>query len=263
MPNLALYICPSGPSTVRRYDFSEINLELSETCEAPAHTFPFQHQVLTSAQNTLESACYRFAKNNYPSILTRNKWRCPEAGELTAWTKELIRAFEADPEPATKVLYSPTKFPKLLRDLAELRHTAVHRLVVSGEKLLGLLENAFNAVKMLKDNKAINDIALLFHGHRDCMILGQKIVDHKTGMWEKLRTEIEHTKRLLEMCEGQVEKTSACENRVLKWEEQCDTAYESFLGTQVEWMCKGGSRKPLEIMALEFWEQILDEEVAQ
>ncbi|RPB09035.1 hypothetical protein P167DRAFT_548436 [Morchella conica CCBAS932] len=253
----------SDSPTVRRYDFSEVNLELPEICEAPAHTFFFQHQVLTSAQTTLESACYRFTKKNYPSILTRNKWRCPEAGELTAWTKELIRAFEADPGPATKALHSPTNFPKALRDLAELRHTTVHRLVVSGERLLSLLENAFNAVKMFKDNKAINAIALLFHGHGDCLILGQKIMYSRAEMLEELRTEIKRAKRVLGKCEWQVKKTSACENRVLKWGERGDTAYENFLEDQLDWMCKGSSRKPLEFMVSEFWEEMLDEQVVQ
>ncbi|KAH0608680.1 uncharacterized protein H6S33_001814 [Morchella sextelata] len=242
----------SDPSTVRRYDFSKINLELPEICEVPTHTFFFQHQVLTSAQSTLESACYRFTKKNYPSILTRNKWRCPEAGELTAWTKELIRAFEADPGPATKDLHSPTKFPKVLRDLAELRHTTVHRLAVSGEKLLGLLENAFNAVKMFKDNKAINAIALLFHGHGDCLTLGQKILYSRARMLEELGTERKRAKKLLGKCEWQS----------FKVEERGGTAYENFLEDQLDWMCKGSSRKSLEFIVSEFWEMV-DEQVVQ
>lgn len=104
-----------------------------------------QHLLLTTIQELLEESCFEFAQEHFPQLLTTNGWDCPEAVELTEWTKILSR----QSNPLINALKSPlNEFIGLLR---ELRHSAVHRLRKTAAGVERLAENAQLFLEALED----------------------------------------------------------------------------------------------------------------
>ncbi|KAJ5472086.1 hypothetical protein N7539_008655 [Penicillium diatomitis] len=101
-----------------------------------------QHLVLTTIQELLEESCFEFAQQHFPLLLATNEWDCPEAVELTEWTKILSRQYN----PPFNDLKTPVnKFLGLLR---ELRHSAVHRLRKTAAAFLNALEDSTRSEKV-------------------------------------------------------------------------------------------------------------------
>ncbi|CAG8263039.1 unnamed protein product [Penicillium salamii] len=48
-----------------------------------------RHLVLTTIQELLKESCFEFAQHHFTQLLAKNGWDCPEAVELTEWTKIL------------------------------------------------------------------------------------------------------------------------------------------------------------------------------
>jgi hypothetical protein len=104
-----------------------------------------QHLALTTIQELLEESCFEFAQQHFPQMLATNGWDCPEAVELTEWTKILSQRSH----PLTNTLKSPLdEFIGLLR---ELRHSAVHRLRKTAAGVERLAENAQLFLEALED----------------------------------------------------------------------------------------------------------------
>ncbi|KAJ5248800.1 hypothetical protein N7468_000251 [Penicillium chermesinum] len=104
-----------------------------------------QHLVLTTIQELLEESCFAFAQQHLPQLLTRKGWDCPEAVELTEWTKIL----SCQSTPLASALKAPlSDFIGLLR---ELRHSAVHRLRKTAAGVERLAENAQLFLEALED----------------------------------------------------------------------------------------------------------------
>ncbi|KAM0351326.1 hypothetical protein ACHAP4_009466 [Fusarium culmorum] len=49
--------------------------------------FPAAHMLMEKLQKTLELACYQFGLRALPSLMRKQGWDCPQAGELNKWTK--------------------------------------------------------------------------------------------------------------------------------------------------------------------------------
>ncbi|PKX88600.1 uncharacterized protein P174DRAFT_72341 [Aspergillus novofumigatus IBT 16806] len=112
-----------------------------------------QHLITTSIQRLVEEACFAYAQNHFPQLLVRNGWDCPEAGELTEWTKLLPQYLG---EMATI-----NKRSELFLLLCELRHSAVHRLQKTAGGVERLAENAQRFLEVLNDSSRSEKVSLL------------------------------------------------------------------------------------------------------
>jgi hypothetical protein len=104
-----------------------------------------QHQILTTIQELLEESCFEFGQRHFPHLLITKGWDCPEAVELTEWTKILSR--HSTP-PLYDLKRPVSEFIVLLR---ELRHSAVHRLRKTATGVERLAENAQLFLEALED----------------------------------------------------------------------------------------------------------------
>jgi hypothetical protein len=104
-----------------------------------------QHLITTTLQKLLEESCFEFAQQHFPRILAIKGWDCPEAVELTEWTKLIS---QHPPQPA-KGINKP--IDELFGPLHELRHSAVHRLRKTANGIERLAENAQLFLEALDD----------------------------------------------------------------------------------------------------------------
>lgn len=116
-----------------------------------------QHRVLVHLQSLLELACYEYGKRTMPDTLRRRAWDCAEAVELNRWTEEFRRNRHGF--PGIDIVKTP--FDKLLRSIANIRHTAVHRISVSAKGVEQFLLDAETFAVLLGDTKCIDQIVLL------------------------------------------------------------------------------------------------------
>lgn len=105
-----------------------------------------QHLILNTAQQILEECCFSFASISMPSVLQQKRWDCSTAGELTQWTK-LFR--KGKDRPYTAALDFKNK--ELLKEVSNLRHTAVHRLPTTARGVSQLLKSATVFAQYLQD----------------------------------------------------------------------------------------------------------------
>jgi hypothetical protein len=108
-----------------------------------------QHRLLTIIQSILEECCFNFGRLWLPEVLKTRSCECVESIELTRWTRILVRYCKHLP------LLVAAEIPDVsFRDVHfkthQIRHTAVHRRVVSVgevEKMIG----AASLTTVLKD----------------------------------------------------------------------------------------------------------------
>ncbi|KAI0191402.1 hypothetical protein EV127DRAFT_363792 [Xylaria flabelliformis] len=109
-----------------------------------------QHRILTNVQSILEEVCFDYAERFMPEILKKNRWDCSEAAELNLWSAEFLQRqneFSDRAEDVRKPLNS------LLRSVADIRHTAVHRICISAKGLEQFLLNAEKRNKHVLSSK--------------------------------------------------------------------------------------------------------------
>ncbi|KFH44854.1 hypothetical protein ACRE_043130 [Hapsidospora chrysogenum ATCC 11550] len=86
----------------------------------------------------MERACYDYAKQKIPAVLSERQFDCAEAVELNRWTNELMKR--------TSMMggldLSNTSIEDILRSVTNIRHTAVHRLRVSAKAIEQFLLDA-------------------------------------------------------------------------------------------------------------------------
>ncbi|CAI6342436.1 unnamed protein product [Periconia digitata] len=149
--------------------------------------FNVQHRLLVNVQTLLEKACFSFAQERLHGVLQEEGWECSEAVELNRWCKIFLDyeiEFSRD-----EMASIPKPLPILLKSIAQLRHTAVHRLhivakkvlqfIIDGELLANLVqshENAHviseirqqttNTIKELKRNKDMLQLKQVEVGER-------------------------------------------------------------------------------------------------
>ncbi|KAI0857958.1 hypothetical protein F4860DRAFT_487720 [Xylaria cubensis] len=117
-----------------------------------------QHRILTNVQSILEEVCFDYAERFMPEILKKNRWDCSEAAELNLWSAEFLQRqneFSDRAEDVRKPLTS------LLRSVADIRHTAVHRICISAKGLEQFLLNAESFAMLLGDEMRLKSLTEL------------------------------------------------------------------------------------------------------
>ncbi|GAP86305.1 putative ubiquinol-cytochrome-c reductase cytochrome [Rosellinia necatrix] len=107
-----------------------------------------QHRILTDLQRLLEDACFDFAQRAMPDVLEKKGWGCSEAAELNLWAAEFQ---QRQSHFSDKVDDVGRPLPELLRSVAHIRHTAVHRICISARGLEQFLMNAESFMTLLGD----------------------------------------------------------------------------------------------------------------
>lgn len=125
--------------------------------------FPAQHQILSQIQSILELACFRYAQRRLPQILEQKKWSCPESVELNQWAGEFQKTSRRIP-----IKGIPEIPPALLKSMATIRHTAVHRercdvatvarFINDAEAIAGLLEESASEAQLRRIRQEIKTI---------------------------------------------------------------------------------------------------------
>ncbi|KAF5974427.1 hypothetical protein FBULB1_7795 [Fusarium bulbicola] len=108
-------------------------------------------------QKILELACYQYGASKIPGIMQNLGWDCPESVELSIWADLLGREGNLERHGDDKPL------AELLASIAQIRHTAVHRLRTSSTGLERFLADAEDLAVVLGDNiytKAISQLRL-------------------------------------------------------------------------------------------------------
>ncbi|KAL3418769.1 ubiquinol-cytochrome-c reductase cytochrome c1 [Phlyctema vagabunda] len=83
-------------------------------------------------------------------IIQKEGWDCPESVELNIWAR--VFRHNEDKFDAEKLIELGKPFPELLDSIAQLRHTAVHRVRVSANTVYQFLTEAEALANMLYDN---------------------------------------------------------------------------------------------------------------
>ncbi|KAG4260859.1 hypothetical protein FPRO04_04483 [Fusarium proliferatum] len=117
--------------------------------------FPTEHLLMEKLQKTLEAACYEYGIRELSSIMQERHWDCPEAAELSQWAELLGNKGNLKRQDSDKSL------KELLHSIAQIRHTAVHRLRTSSAGLQRFLDDAEDLTRALGDNLYIQAIAKL------------------------------------------------------------------------------------------------------
>lgn len=182
--------------------------------DIPFLPFKLQHRILITLQNFLERACYDFARKHYPEFLIRKGWDCPEAGELTHWTRGLIAEFRGNP---TRVVREADHFPTVLKGIDEVRHSAVHRVPVSGRDIQRLIEKTKAVLGILDATRRICDQIDEIDEIIERNI--QTVLDKRREKEEKLKLELEKLeewKRILELREVRAIKQAEHEEEIIQ-----------------------------------------------
>lgn len=84
-------------------------------------------------------------------MLEDNKWDCPEAVELTKWTRLLAKRCDKIPAHALDN-DSKTSIEQIFLSTNVLRHTAVHRLATNAKGVQKMIQSAVMLAKTLGDH---------------------------------------------------------------------------------------------------------------
>jgi hypothetical protein len=125
--------------------------------------FSVQHRLFARLQTLLENACYTFASKRLPDVLVREDWTCPESVELNRWPKVLLTYRAEFHESSVAELAKP--LDDLFSSIAQLRHTAVHRLRLTANRILQFVVDAEALVKLLRDDITLDVVTSI----RQCL----------------------------------------------------------------------------------------------
>ena len=188
--------------------------------------FKLQYRIFTALQAILEGCCFSFAEKNYPAYLARKAWDCPEAGELPAWTRGLIKEFCANPV----FDMSEDEFEVVLKNANDIRKTAVHRVPVSAEEIQRLIGDAWAMALLLDDEDRKNEIEEIKTVVEKNI---QALLEKRHTKEEKLRLkleELENLKRDIELRE-----TLALEGAENE-EEALTRSFQEDIARELEWL---------------------------
>ncbi|KAF2094636.1 hypothetical protein NA57DRAFT_18840, partial [Rhizodiscina lignyota] len=110
-----------------------------------------QHLILTAAQRVLEECCFKFAETWLSPILIGRGWDCPEAVELTKWTRILAKPSASTNLPTHALKLDGSRLQDVLFATNKLRHTAVHRLPTTARGITHMIESALKLAEALQD----------------------------------------------------------------------------------------------------------------
>ncbi|KAI1825219.1 hypothetical protein F4861DRAFT_211200 [Xylaria intraflava] len=117
-----------------------------------------QHRILTKVQSILEDACFDFGQSNMPEVMKKKGWHCSEAAELNLWVVELL---QHQNKFADRVNDIRRPLTSLLRSVADIRHSAVHRICISAKGLEQFLLNAESFATLLGDTTRLKSLTEL------------------------------------------------------------------------------------------------------
>ncbi|EMC91556.1 hypothetical protein BAUCODRAFT_134403 [Baudoinia panamericana UAMH 10762] len=139
-------------SQERNEHYSELRIPSLYPIYVPFQT---QHRLTNKIQKVLEDACFTFAQEHLGAELRKNGWECTEQVELNVWTRTFKSARCLDETALT--LRIPLS--ELFESIADLRHTAVHRIQVSVNRLLQFLADAEALATLLNNDHAADYVA--------------------------------------------------------------------------------------------------------
>ncbi|KAH7118178.1 hypothetical protein B0J13DRAFT_569668 [Dactylonectria estremocensis] len=87
--------------------------------------FRTQHQLLVKVQTILEQACFAFRQRVMPDVLQKNRWDYPKSTEHNLWATKFLQRQSGF---ANRKGNTGKPLKKLFRSVADVRHTAVHRI---------------------------------------------------------------------------------------------------------------------------------------
>ena len=129
----------------------------------PAYlAFPSQHRIMTEVQALLERSCFAYGQTTFWEELKRRGWDCPESAELNAWTPVLLeQQAKVNPE---LVAQRGRPLSEIMNSLSHLRHTAVHRIRVTANRVFQFICDAENLSIILGDCESSERLADLRRG---------------------------------------------------------------------------------------------------
>lgn len=110
-------------------------------------------------QAILEDACYAFGYKMMADLVQKEGWDCPESVELNIWAG--VFRHNEDKFDTEKLLDLGMPFPELLDSIAQLRHTAVHRVRVSANKVHQFIIEAESLANILHNNTCAQTLSRL------------------------------------------------------------------------------------------------------
>ncbi|KAI9759618.1 MAG: hypothetical protein M4579_002186 [Chaenotheca gracillima] len=117
-----------------------------------------QHQLLVTVQAIMEEALYAFGETNIPEVLIKHSWDCPESAELNEWPK-VFRA-KRDLLPVLSPELEP-QLDRILEQVSQLRHNAVHRVRMTAKGIEKLIKNAELFLDIIRDTPRLERIGAI------------------------------------------------------------------------------------------------------
>ncbi|KAL8325291.1 hypothetical protein RB597_008518 [Gaeumannomyces tritici] len=108
------------------------NKSVMDTSVEPEPRAQSQEKVEEDRFSVLEECCFDFATVSMSGLLQEKNWECPAAAELTEWTSMFLKGKSRWPG-LPKELGEEGR--ELLLEVANIRHTAVHRLPTTAKEL--------------------------------------------------------------------------------------------------------------------------------
>jgi hypothetical protein len=101
-------------------------------------------------QQMLEESCFNFTQTWLPAVLAESAWTCTAGVELTRWLNIMLKQLDTLPEDCIDI---PGRdiFRTIKPRLAQLRHSAVHRLPLEPGRVLEMVDAALTLAKILRD----------------------------------------------------------------------------------------------------------------
>ncbi|KAF5989280.1 hypothetical protein FBULB1_1092 [Fusarium bulbicola] len=180
--------------------------------------FPTEHLLMERLQKTLELACYEFGARAMPDTLRKRCWDCPESVELSKWTEVFRREGvleRGSPRKASK---------ELLLSIANIRHTAVHRLRTSSVGLEQFIADAEDLVDLLGDTAYSKSISQLRANVNSA-------ITELTQNKQFLQLQLEHTQVAIEQQRAELDRR---EQEAINNAREEDRKYQAVAGKRVQ-----------------------------
>ncbi|KAH7110779.1 hypothetical protein B0J13DRAFT_577413 [Dactylonectria estremocensis] len=120
--------------------------------------FRTQHQLLVKVQTILEQACFAFRQRVMPDVLQKNRWDYPKSTEHNLWATKFLQRQSGF---ANRKGNTGKPLKKLFRSVADVRHTAVHRIRVSARGVEQFLLDAEGMATLLEDEVCLKSLTKL------------------------------------------------------------------------------------------------------
>ena len=118
-----------------------------------------QHQLLVKVQGILEKACYEFGARELKETVQNEGWGCAESAELNRWPQ--IFLLNQDKFLPTDLQELGKPFAQVLNSITQIRHTAVHRLRISANRLEQFMIDAEAIARLLRNDNDVQRLTRL------------------------------------------------------------------------------------------------------